>query len=404
MNLCADVCGRRVPPCYKLRVICVLTFLSGGYLASDSGGSFGYDTAGDLTAQPGDTQAFNADGQLTSTTAPAASYSYNADGDLTKAGSTALGYNQANQLTSYGSTRSYVYNGDGLRMSKTVAGTTTAFAWDQSGSTALLIAAGADYYMYGPDGQPIEQLKGTTPTYLLTDQSGSVRLLTGSSGTVTGTYAYTPYGAVAAHTGTATAALGYEGQYTDAESGFLYLQARYYNPATGQFLTRDPLVSVTGEPYSYAADNPVNDSDPNGLCPCDGAQAARLRLLSFEVNLVSIPATLLFPASRLVGWFFPSASTLLDLGASASQPGGEGPDYVGFGADGVGLGAAAAGSAPLGVGASGVSLLNELSQLGDDASLVWDCSWDEQPLMPDSRPLGGGLYYDDPSDYVGGNQ
>jgi hypothetical protein len=40
---------------------------------------------------------------------------------------------------------------------------------------------------------------------------------------------------------------------------------RYYDPATGQFLSVDPLVSSTGEPYAYARDDPVNGSDPNGL-------------------------------------------------------------------------------------------------------------------------------------------
>jgi hypothetical protein len=42
---------------------------------------------------------------------------------------------------------------------------------------------------------------------------------------------------------------------------------RYYDPATGQFLSVAPLVGVTSQPYEYAGDNPVNGSDPTGLCP-----------------------------------------------------------------------------------------------------------------------------------------
>ncbi len=57
----------------------------------------------------------------------------------------------------------------------------------------------------------------------------------------------------------------FDGQYSDGESGFLYLPARYYDPATGQFLSLDPQVSLTGEPYGYEADNPVNVADPSGL-------------------------------------------------------------------------------------------------------------------------------------------
>jgi len=45
----------------------------------------------------------------------------------------------------------------------------------------------------------------------------------------------------------------------------VYLRARYYDPTTGQFLTRDPLEAQTQQPYSYANDNPVNNTDPSGL-------------------------------------------------------------------------------------------------------------------------------------------
>lgn len=55
------------------------------------------------------------------------------------------------------------------------------------------------------------------------------------------------------------------GQYTDAETGFQYLRARYYDPATGQFLTRDPLEAETGEAYGYVRGDPLNRTDPTGL-------------------------------------------------------------------------------------------------------------------------------------------
>src|SRR5207253_11163518 len=65
-------------------------------------------------------------------------------------------------------------------------------------------------------------------------------------------------------TGTATTPLGFGGEYTDAESGLLYLRARSYDPATAQFLTRDAITSLTREPYVYAGDDPVNEVDPTG--------------------------------------------------------------------------------------------------------------------------------------------
>jgi RHS repeat-associated protein len=176
-----------------------------------------------------------------------------------------LGYDQANRLVSYSGIATYAYNGDGLRMPKAINGATANFAWDQSGSLPLVLTSGAVNYIYGPGDQPIEQVSGTTVTYLQADQQGSVRLLTSSTGTVVGTYSYTPYGQPIRHTGTVATALEYDGQYTDAESGFIYLQARYYEPGTSQFLTVDPAVNLTNSPYAYASDNPVNAADPTGL-------------------------------------------------------------------------------------------------------------------------------------------
>jgi RHS repeat-associated protein len=59
---------------------------------------------------------------------------------------------------------------------------------------------------------------------------------------------------------------GYLGEYTDAESGLVYLRARYYDPSTGQFLSRDPITALTRQPYAYVGDDPLNSVDPSGLC------------------------------------------------------------------------------------------------------------------------------------------
>jgi RHS repeat-associated protein len=121
-------------------------------------------------------------------------------------------------------------------------------------------------YVYGPGDLPIEQINNSTGTveYLHHDQAGSTRLLTGSSGKVEGAYSYSPYG-TPEHTGTATTPLGYDAQYTTSDTGLIYMRARTYDPATGQFLSVDPLDAITHEPYSYASDNPINSGDPLGL-------------------------------------------------------------------------------------------------------------------------------------------
>jgi RHS repeat-associated protein len=251
------------------------TYTPAGQLASAGGQSYRYTTAGGLERLPGGvTQRFNSDDELTSTDrlGVATQYHYNADGELRsetqgRARTLTLAYDQADQLTSYrtkGNVVTYGYDGYGLRVSSTSNGSLTRYTWDQAQSTPLLLSDGSTYYVYGPNGQPVEQISGRTPTYLIADPQGSTRLLTSESGKITGAYQYDSYG-TATHSMQATTALQYDGQLTDAQTGYIYLRARYYDPTTGQFLTRDPATQLTGAPYTFAGNDPVNATDPSGL-------------------------------------------------------------------------------------------------------------------------------------------
>ena len=53
-----------------------------------------------------------------------------------------------------------------------------------------------------------------------------------------------------------------------SNAGRVYLLARYYDPATGQFLTVDPDVAMTLSPYGYVQGDPLNGADPTGLDNC----------------------------------------------------------------------------------------------------------------------------------------
>jgi RHS repeat-associated protein len=61
----------------------------------------------------------------------------------------------------------------------------------------------------------------------------------------------------------------YRGEQFDADLGLYYLRARYYNPATGRFLSRDPedgkiKIPATLHKYLYAGGDPMNRIDPTG--------------------------------------------------------------------------------------------------------------------------------------------
>jgi RHS repeat-associated protein len=218
--------------------------------------SLQYDTANELTKLTVGTQVttFTYDGRgnrlsRTPPSGPALTYAYD----------------QANRMTGLGSSAAYNYAGDGLRMLKVVGGATEAFAWDRSGVLPLLLADGTTDYVYGPDGSPLEQVSGSgTALFYLHDQQGSTRLLVNSSGAVQASYTYDAYGNVIGRTGTVANPFGYDGQFNDAESGLIYLRARYYDPATAQFLVVDPARADIN-PYGYARQDPLNRFDPTGL-------------------------------------------------------------------------------------------------------------------------------------------
>ena len=232
-------------------------------------------------------------------------YAYDSRGNrtaVTTAGvTTTLAYDQANRLTAYGSVATYAYNADGLRMSKTVSGTTTQQTWDLAEGLPLVLSDGATNYVYGPGGRPLEQVSSAGTLFYYQDQLGSTRALADLTGTVVATYTFDAYGRPAGSTGSVANPLGYAGQYTDAESGLIYLRARYYDPGTGQFLSRDPLVALTGSAYGYVRDNPLNGIDPLGLWgwnPLNDvkqlahditAHASQIAAVASVVSLIPIP-------------------------------------------------------------------------------------------------------------------
>ncbi len=160
----------------------------------------------------------------------------------------------------------YLYDGNGLRVATTGITGTQSFDWDTTTGIPQILSNGTDSIIYGPGGMAIEQIDANgAPAYFIQGQLGSTRALTDQAGNVVATFTYDAYGAVVSHTGSVTTPVGFAGGYTDP-SGLLYLVHRYYDPATGQFLSLDPLVQQTTQPYQYAGNDPVNGSDPSGLC------------------------------------------------------------------------------------------------------------------------------------------
>jgi RHS repeat-associated protein len=105
--------------------------------------------------------------------------------------------------------------------------------------------------------------------YLLRDGLDSTTELADGAGNLTGTYRYDVFGAPRSQTG-ATTESNFTGEQTDP-TALQYLRARYYDPAVGRFISRDPL----GSGYPYVSNNPVNLVDPTGLSPLSPCQMSR---------------------------------------------------------------------------------------------------------------------------------
>lgn len=255
------------------------TYDENSRLTKGAGIAYKYDAADNPTKIGTPTYTYDNASQLA--TGTGLKYTYDEVGERTQTKPTSgpatkFGYDQAGNLTSVPRAHegevaaiddAYGYDGNSLRASQTVSGTTSYLAWDETGSLPLILNDGANSYIYGPGALPVEQINSNTGTvlYLHHDQAGSTRLLTSSTGTKEASFTYDAYGNTTGTTGTAKTPLGYDGQYTSSDTGLIYLRKRTYDPATAQFLSIDPDVGLTRAPYNYTLDNPLNFSDPNGL-------------------------------------------------------------------------------------------------------------------------------------------
>ena len=140
--------------------------------------------------------------------------------------------------------------------------------WTTTTSTPELLRDSSYAYLYASGGTPFAEvnLSSGAVTYLLSDALGSVRALVSSSGALLATTSYDAWGNPRTPGGLFLSTnFGFAGGYLGSQ-GLYYFIHRYYDPTTGQFISVDPAVNLTQAPYSYAGDNPVNFSDPTGLC------------------------------------------------------------------------------------------------------------------------------------------
>ncbi len=217
------------------------------------------------------------------TTAEQTVYTYDANGSqLTKKTSEKTEtntYNALNQLVGFTdgeTTASYAYNVNGLRYEKTVNSKTVHHVWDGSEQIIADVVESQFYkancYVRGTNLLAAYSYNGgikSEYTYYTQNAHGDVVNLTDAEGAVTKSYTYDAFGVEQDIDDSDTNAFRYCGEYFDAETGTVYLRARYYSPTTGRFISRDSYAGDNNDPlslnlYTYCHNNPVSGTDSTG--------------------------------------------------------------------------------------------------------------------------------------------
>ncbi len=271
---------------------------------------------------------YDQQGQLTSATVGGTSYTYTYDtaGNIQskKVGSTTTNYTYGNSawrdlLTAYnggsitysggnptkyydgstftwtqgrrlatakvGSTNiSYTYDMAGVRSSKTVGSTKYDFT-TLSGLVTRQTGGGKTIdFVYDENNQPLAMKYNNTLYYYVLNAQGDVIALADQNGNLIAKYSYDPWGKLLSVTPNGwldeqnayylevaeANPLRYRGYYYDSETGFYYLQSRYYDPEIGRFINADSYASTdaTGllstNMFAYCENNPVMRVDPTG--------------------------------------------------------------------------------------------------------------------------------------------
>ena len=195
---------------------------------------------------------------------------------------TGLTWTQGRRLSSItkgSSTYTYDYDMDGIRSSKTVDGAVHNYVTLNGKVVQESCGNTVKVFTYDTTGNPYAMQVSTdggqtfTKYYYVLNAQGDVVHVLSWDRQICATYIYNAWGKILSASGTAADLnpLRYRGYYYDYETGFYYLQSRYYDPEIGRFLNVDAIDilgiqndSLDFNLYAYCNNDPVNHTDPSG--------------------------------------------------------------------------------------------------------------------------------------------
>jgi RHS repeat-associated protein len=295
---------------------------TGAVAGADYKYTYAYDALGNITSGPLGSYSYAGSGGSSyanpdaATAVASKNLTYDNNGNLTAIGSTTYSWNYRNRLTQ---------SGNGVATSTYGYDDTDARVWLKEGNTKTIFpnalynvalgtttATSTKHIMVGDMLIATVESVGTTTTstttavvtkrFAVTDHLGSVSAMLTASGAVAEMLDAYPYGGSRLDV-RAGSYVGEKNKYAqtqyDATANLDYAQARYQDGVRGQFLSQDPMFLGTQQnltdpqslnSYSYANDNPVNKSDPNGLATVSGT--SKQILAQLKTQLLSASAFL----------------------------------------------------------------------------------------------------------------
>ncbi len=181
----------------------------------------------------------------------------------------------------------YTYDENGIRTSKTVNDITTYYNAKDGVILSQTDGTNTMYFQYDNSGTPLGFVYNETQYFYLTNTMGDVLGITEANGNLIAQYLYDDWGKLVsidtadAEGETACLELAnanplrYRGYYFDSETGYYYLQSRYYAPEICRFINADKVevadfsrdISLGVNLFVYCSNNPVNGIDTSGKGP-----------------------------------------------------------------------------------------------------------------------------------------
>lgn len=220
--------------------------------------------------------------------------------------------NAVTSITRSGGTDTYTYDNAGQMTGRTVAGKQATFDWDELGQLTKAVvdtkqtsmvydasgerlirrdpdgavtlylgameltlsngAVAAKRYYTAADGSSVAMRTSAGVTWMLSGLHGSNQLAINDTTGQVSRERYTPFGKRRGADDLPFTDRGFLGKTEDDSTGLTYLSARYYDPSIAKFISTDPLLDLRNpqfaNAYSYAGNNPIGFSDPDGQAAC----------------------------------------------------------------------------------------------------------------------------------------